>query len=87
MILRRSPISQGPVSLSNPSLLNIVPSHANKKKQCIKSIPQIINIIQAATCDRKQCGIWTSVDSDEPVQPLFKLRNSKCYSVSSFTVI
>ena len=24
----------------------------------------------------KQCGILTSVDSDEPVQPPFKLRNS-----------
>ena len=27
--------------------------------------------------DFQQCGILTSVDSDEPVQPLFKLRNSK----------
>ena len=27
--------------------------------------------------------ILTSVDSDEPVQPPFKLRNSKWYSVSS----
>ena len=25
----------------------------------------------------QQCGILTSVDSDEPVQPPFKLRNSK----------
>ena len=23
------------------------------------------------TCDFKQCGIFTSVDSDEPVQPPF----------------
>ena len=30
----------------------------------------------AATCDFQQCGILTSVDSDEPVQPPFKLRNS-----------
>ena len=29
----------------------------------------------------------TSVDSDEPVQPTFNLRNSKCCSVSSLTVI
>ena len=28
------------------------------------------------TCDFKQCGILTYVDSDEPVQPPFKLRNS-----------
>ena len=32
----------------------------------------------AATCDFQQCGTLTSVDSDEPVQPHFKLRNSKC---------
>ena len=30
------------------------------------------------TCDFQQCGILTSVDSDEPVQAPFKLRNSKC---------
>ena len=28
------------------------------------------------TCDFQQCGILTSVDSDEPVKPPFKLRNS-----------
>ena len=33
--------------------------------------------IWAVTCDFQQCGILTSVDSDEPVQPSFKLRNSK----------
>ena len=27
--------------------------------------------IWAATCDFQQCGILTSVDSDEPVQPPF----------------
>ena len=31
----------------------------------------------AMTCDFQKCGILTSVDSDEPVQPPFKLRNSK----------
>ena len=31
----------------------------------------------------QQCGILTSVDSDEPVQSLFKLRHSKYCSVSS----
>ena len=34
--------------------------------------------IWAATCDFQQCGILTGVDSDEPVQPPFKDRNSKC---------
>ena len=33
-----------------------------------------------------QCGILTSVDSDEPVQPPFKLTNSKRCSVSSLTL-
>ena len=32
----------------------------------------------------QQCGILTSVDSDEPVQPPFKLRNT-CCSVSSLS--
>ena len=32
-------------------------------------------------------SILTSVDSDEPVQPPFKLTNSKLCSVSSLTVI
>ena len=33
--------------------------------------------ILAVTCDFHQCGILTSVDSDEPVWHPFKLRNSK----------
>ena len=28
----------------------------------------------SCACDFQQCGILTSVDSDEPVQPPFKLR-------------
>ena len=32
---------------------------------------------EQTTCDFQQCCILTSVDSDEPVQPHFKLRNSK----------
>ena len=41
----------------------------------------------AVTCDFQQCGILTSVNSDEPVQPPVKFRNAKWCSVSSFTVI
>ena len=37
----------------------------------------------AATCDFQHCGILTSVDSDEPVQPPSKLRNSKWSLISS----
>ena len=31
----------------------------------------VCNCIWAVTCDFQQCGILTSVDSDEPVQPPF----------------
>ena len=41
----------------------------------------------AVTWDFQQCGILTSVDSGEPVQPPFKLWNSKWCSVSSLTLI
>ena len=43
-------------------------------------------IIWAETCDFQQCGILTSVYSDEAMQPPFKLRNYKWCSVSSFTL-
>ena len=39
------------------------------------------------TPDFQQCGILTSADSGEPVQPPFKRRNSKWCSVSSLTLI
>ena len=42
---------------------------------------------RAETCDFQQCGTLTSVDSNESVQPLFKLRNLKLCSVSSLTLI
>ena len=41
----------------------------------------------AVTCDFQQCGILTSVDSNEPVQPTFQLRKAKLSSVSSLTII
>ena len=41
----------------------------------------------AVTCNFQQCGILTCVDSDEPMQPPFKLRNTKWCSVSSLTLI
>ena len=36
----------------------------------------------SATCDFQQCGILSSVDPDEPVQSLLKLRNSEVQSVA-----
>ena len=41
----------------------------------------------AMTCNFQQCGILTGVDSDEPLQPPFMLRNSKWCSASSLTII
>ena len=35
----------------------------------------------------KQCGILTSVDSDEPLQPPFRPKNLKSCSVSSSSLI
>ena len=43
--------------------------------------------IWAATCDFQQCGVLTSVDSDKPVQPPFKLRSSKWCLVISLTLM
>ena len=43
--------------------------------------------VSATICDVQQCGILTSVDSDEPVQPFYKLRDFKSCSVSSLTLI
>ena len=47
----------------------------------------VITFRTAATCDFQQCGIFITVDSDEPVQPPFKLRNSKWCSVSNLIFI
>ena len=44
-------------------------------------------MIWGSACDFQQCGILTCVDSDDPLQPPFKLRNSKWCSVSSLTII
>ena len=41
----------------------------------------------SVTCDFQQCGILTSVESNEPVHSPYKLRNSKWFSVSSLTLI
>ena len=47
----------------------------------------VSNFKRATTSDFQQCGILTGVDSVEPVQPPFKLGNSKCCSVSSLTLM
>ena len=65
---------------------------ASKSVQCVANVHAIpttaeTDIIRAVTCDFQQCGILTSVDSDEPVQPPVKLRNSKWCSVGSLTII
>ena len=48
--------------------------------KCLETTTQCdrcLNLNLGVTCDFQQCGNLTSVDSDEPVQPPFKLRNSK----------
>ena len=45
------------------------------------------HIIWATAWDFQQFNILTSVNSDEPVQPPFKLRSSKACLVSSLTLI
>ena len=49
--------------------------------------PCCSEVIWAATCDFQQCGILTSVGSDEPVPLSFKLRDSKWCSVSGWKLI
>ena len=66
--------------------VEMLPNHQMRGWLLIFEVVTYINI-WAATCDFQQCGILTSVDSDEPVQPPFKLRNSKCCSISSLTVV
>ena len=44
---------------------------------CRVGISEIIIDNRALTFDFQQCGILTSVDSDEPLQPPFQLRNPK----------
>ena len=34
------------------------------------------NMYNTGVKHSQQCGMLTKIDSDEPVQPLFKLRNS-----------
>ena len=68
-------------------LKHIVEAHKNHLSETVLLIEHTIlfdrqtKIITsdnwAATCDFQQCGILTSVDSEEPLQPHFKLRNSK----------
>ena len=47
----------------------------NSSRDRLKYI--IISPILIVSTDFQQCGILTSVDSDDPVRPLLKLRNSK----------
>ena len=58
-----------------------------KTKTLIHSLSCSRFVPWAATCDFQQWGILTCVDSDEPVQPTFKLRNSKWCSVFSSRLI
>ena len=54
---------------------------------CLLLYKSKVTIILVAALDFRQFDILTCVDSDEPLQPHFKLRNSKWSSVSSLTII
>ena len=60
--------------------------HLNKNTYVIIQVHST-DWIWAAAWDFQQFDIWTSVGSDEHLQPPFKLRNSKWCSVSSLTII
>ena len=64
-------------------------SSANETNTFIIIIIIIIIIIMIITsaCDFQQCGILASVNSEEHLQPPFKLRTSKWCSVRSLTII
>ena len=54
-------------------------------KNCL--IGTVLLSTHNSACDFQQFDILTSVDSEEPVQPPFKGRNSKLRSVSSLIFI
>ena len=86
----------GPVQKSAPGLkYKIVHSSYNRCAECLKNI-QISKLslcdikskhMRAVAYDFQQCGIFTSEDLDEHVQPPFKLRTSKRFAVGSLTLI
>ena len=56
----------------------VVPSGHKIHSLAVSSFEvRIIINKRAATCDFHQCGILTGEDSDEHLQPPFKLRDSK----------
>ena len=59
----------------------------NKHQKSYATQNTILNTYDRQCWDFQLFAILTSVDSDEPVQPPFKGRNSKFCSVSSLTVI
>ena len=66
----------------------VVDKQLRSRSACTSALSSqpLINSL-SVTCDFQQCGILTSVDSDEPLHPPFKLRNYKWRSVSSLTII
>ena len=69
-----------------PSKIHVAGSDS---KQDFKSHLIAVHQIElwAMASDLQQCGILISVDSDEPLQPFFKLKNSKWCSFSSLTIL
>ena len=65
------------------SLLSLIVYHVGT----VPWLPCLLSYIWASAWDFQQFDILTSVDSDKPLQPPFRLRNSKWCSVSSLTII
>ena len=63
---------------STLDLVHSVVGHSSWEESTLRErkVNELLRTIWAATWDFQQCGILTSVDKDEPVQPPIKLRNS-----------
>ena len=81
-------LDYSPVKVSWCRIINGMVNHKYFwTKIWIFSYPSVLIIKWAFFYDFQQCGILTSVDSDQTMQPPVKLRNSKHSSVSSLTII
>ena len=78
--------SLGVVCIEDVNITILVYMDGNLSTE-VTEMPLTITIAIYEPCALQQCGILTSVDTEEPVQPPFKLRNSKWCSVSSLTLI
>ena len=65
------------IKLDFPTAASPAKTTLNMRSGALLNLDAVWNRRKQLSRDFKQCGILTSIDSDEPVQPPFKLRNSK----------